>query len=81
MTSQGGFAVSGITASGDHKQIVLSVMREISKSNKFIHKSDIYAHVQQQMKQSDFNQALTTLCDNGAIYSTYDNDIYSITSD
>jgi len=33
------------------------------------------------MKQSDFTQALTHLCDNGAIYSTYDNDIYSITCD
>ena len=66
---------------GDHKQMVFSVMREISKQNKFIHKHDIFNMVQQHMRQSDFEQVLTNLCDNGAIYSTYDQDIYSITCD
>jgi len=31
------------------------------------------------MGQKDFENALQALCDDGAIYSTYDNDIYSIT--
>ena len=40
-------------------------MKEISKSNKFIHKSDVYKEVQNTMKSTDFQQALDFLCDNG----------------
>ena len=54
-------------------------MKEIAKANKFIHKSDIWNVVQAQLSQADFDQALTALTDDGQIYSTYDNDIYSIT--
>jgi len=28
--------------SGDSKQVILEVMKEIAKTNKFIHKSDIW---------------------------------------
>lgn len=45
MAHAGGFEGAGIGGSKDHKQIVLSIMKEIGKSNKFIHKNDIYSHV------------------------------------
>jgi hypothetical protein len=70
---------SSMASSSDAKSLVLAVMKEISKSNKFIHKSDIFSHLQHQINKKDFDNALNQLCDNGAIYSTYDNDIYSIT--
>ena len=54
-------------------------MKEVSKTNKFIHKSDIWNLIQQRMNQSDFDTVLAALSDDGQIYSTYDNDIYSIT--
>lgn len=66
-------------ASADPKKLILAVMKEISKGNKFIHKSDIFSHLQHQISKKDFDNALNTLCDNGEIYSTYDEDIYSIT--
>ena len=70
---------AGMGGSADAKSLVLAVMKELSKGNKFIHKNDMFSHLQHQISKKDFDQALSTLCDNGAIYSTYDNDIYSIT--
>ena len=66
-------------STGDGKQVILEVMKEIAKTNKFIHKSDIWNVVQQRIGQDAFDQALASLTDDGQIYSTYDNDIYSIT--
>ena len=36
---------------GDTKNLILEVMREVSKTNKFIHKSDIWNLIQQRMSQ------------------------------
>ena len=78
--NQGPAAGSGFNANeGDSKQVILEVMKNISKTNKFIHKSDIWNLVQERINQDDFNAVLTALADDGQIYSTYDNDIYSIT--
>jgi hypothetical protein len=74
-----GGAAGAMAGSGDPKSLVLAVMKEITKTNKFIHKADVFAHLQHQINKKDFDHALNVLCDNGAIYSTYDNDIYSIT--
>jgi hypothetical protein len=52
-------------ASTDAKQLIMAVMKEISKSNKFIHKSDIFSPLQHQVSKKDFDNALITLCDNG----------------
>ena len=54
-------------------------MKQLAKANKFIHKSDIWNLVQQRMENADFDAALNTLTEDGQIYSTYENDIYSIT--
>lgn len=45
MMQGGGFDGSGIGGTKDHKQLILSVMKEIAKNNKFIHKNDIFSHV------------------------------------
>lgn len=74
-----GLSLGAGMGSTDPKTLVLSMMKEISKQNKFIHKDDIFNMLQQQISKKDFDMALNTLCDNGEIYSTYDNDIYSIT--
>lgn len=66
-------------SSSDPKTLVLSVMKEINKTSKFIPKSDVYSHLQQQISREVFEKALGSLADNGVIYSTYDADIYSIT--
>ena len=63
----------------DAKSTLLGVMKELGKTNKFIHKNDIYAVVNQQMDMNQFDSALGALAEDGAIYSTYDNDIFSIT--
>ena len=70
---------SGVGMGGDAKQNVLSVMKEIAKNNKFIHKNDVFTVIQGKMSLGDFEKALSDLAEDGAIYSTYDNDIYSLT--
>lgn len=54
-------------------------MKEIAKNNKFIHKNDVFTVIQGKMGLDDFQKALEALCEDGVIYSTYDNDIYSLT--
>jgi len=51
----------------------------MAKMNKFLPKSDIYDVIQQKMNGDDFARALNALSEDGQIYTTYDNDIYSIT--
>ena len=77
--AMGGKSMGEIAASGDHKQIILQVMKEMAKTHKFIHKTDIYDVIQQKLSSGDFETALNALSEDGQIYSTYDNDIYSIT--
>ena len=64
---------------GDEKQTVLSVLKELSKNNKFMHKNDIYTFLQNKVNRQALNTALIQLCEDGVIYSTYENDIYSVT--
>lgn len=66
-------------SSPDHKSMILQVMREMGKTHKFIHKTDIYDIVQQKITNQDFETALNALSEDGQIYSTYDDAIYSIT--
>lgn len=64
--------------SGDAKQLIFNVMKDLSKSNKFIHKSDIYNVLQQKMSLHDFEGALNRLQEDNVIYEGYSNDIFSI---
>jgi len=64
---------------GDEKQTILSVLKELSKNNKFMHKNDIYNLLQNKISKQVLESVLSQLCEDGVIYSTYDNDIYSVT--
>ena len=69
-----------VQASGDAdaKQIVLNVIKEMSTQNKYVHKTDIWNVIQSRLNQVQFDNALNSLTGDGALYSAYDNDIYSI---
>jgi hypothetical protein len=64
---------------GDEKQTILSVLKELSKNNKFMHKNDIHNLIQHKISKQVLESVLVQLCEDGVIYSTYDNDIYSVT--
>jgi DNA-binding HxlR family transcriptional regulator len=64
---------------GDEKQTILSVLKELSKNNKFMHKNDIHNLLQNKISKQALDAVLNQLCEDGVIYSTYDNDIYSVT--
>ena len=68
----------GKAVGSDIKQTILNVMKEISKTNKFIHKNDIYTVLQNEVAFSAFENALKRLEEDGTIYTTYDHDIYSL---
>ena len=51
----------------------------MAKQHKFMNKTDIYDVLQQKMSSNEFAAALNALSEDGQIYTTYDNDIYSIT--
>lgn len=65
--------------SGDYKQMVLAVMKEMNKNTRFISKTDIFTMVRNKMTEKDVEKVLIQLCEDGAIHSGYDNDVYSIT--
>lgn len=68
----------GKAVGSDVKSTILNVMKEISKSNKFIHKNDIYTVLQNDVAFTAFEGALKRLEEDGTIYTTYDHDIYSL---
>lgn len=63
----------------DHKQIILNVIKEQSKQNKFVHKGDIQTMVQRSISTSDFEVALGALLGDGVICEAYEKDIFTIT--
>ena len=44
-----------------------------------MHKNDIYNLLQNKISKQVLESVLSQLCEDGVIYSTYDNDIYSVT--
>ena len=85
------FASSGARASGvgassavqlgtstNIKDTVFSIMKEMSKNTTFMNKQDIWTYIQKQTDYNTFDKAMQKLVDDGMIYPTYDNDIYSI---
>lgn len=63
----------------DHKQIILNMIKEIAKSNKFVHKGDIQTMVQRSISSNDFEVALDSLLNDGVICEAYEKDIFTIT--
>lgn len=44
-----------------------------------MHKNDIHNLLQNKISKQALDSVLNQLCEDGVIYSTYDNDIYSVT--
>jgi translation elongation factor EF-Ts len=65
--------------SGDFKQMVFAIMKEMNKNTRFIAKNDIFMMVRNKMSEKDVDRVLIQLCEDGTIHSGYDNDVYSIT--
>jgi RPA family protein len=64
---------------GDKAQIVLDLMKEVTKSSRFTHKNDLWTMIQSKMSNSDFTAALENLLSNGTIFTTVDDDTFSVT--
>ena len=68
----------GVSASSDVLQTIVSVMREMQKKNKFVHKQDIYTIISNQVDHQSFEKALERLQQDGTIYTTYDADVFTL---
>lgn len=68
----------GVSGNNDVKDMIVAVMKEMTKQNKFIHKNDIYTMIQGKYSHSDFEKALERLSNDGVIYTAYDKDVYGL---
>ena len=75
--NQGGMNM-GVSNNADLKEMILAIMNEMQKQNKFIHKNDIYTMIQGKHDYNSFENAMVRLCEDGNIYSTYDKDIFAL---
>ena len=71
--------ISRPAAGADFTAKVMNLMRETTKNQRFTHRNDLWAILQNQMTNGDFQNALNQLQEEGAIYTTVDNDCFSIT--
>jgi transcriptional regulator CtsR len=53
-------------------------MKEFSKQNKFMQKTDIYEKVKKKISKQELDSVLNQLCEDGLIFNTYDNEIFSV---
>jgi len=67
------------SAGGDKSQIVLDLMKEITKSSRFTHRNDLWTILQQKMSNTDFTNSIENLLANGTIFTTVDDDTFSVT--
>lgn len=65
-------------SSGDTKDQILAIMREMTKTNKYVHKNDIYTMIQGKVNYADFEKAVERLSNDGSIYSTYDVNLFGL---
>ena len=77
---KGPHLVMGTSASSDIQTTIMSLMRELSKTNKFINKNDIYTMISKQFDFTTFDRAMNRLAEDGKIVPTYD-DIYTLQMD
>jgi len=71
-----GRAVGG---GGDKSQTVLDLMKEITKTSRFTHRNDLWTMLQNKMSNSDFTNSIENLLANGTIFTTVDDDTFSVT--
>jgi hypothetical protein len=55
------------------------VIKEQSRTNKFVHKGDIGSLVQRSINNHDYEVALDSLLNDGVICEGYEKDIYTLT--
>ena len=67
------------TAASDKSEVVLTLMKEITKSSRFTHRNDMWTMLQNKMSNSDFTNAIELLLANGTIFTTVDDDTFSVT--
>jgi len=68
------------TAGGvDKSQMVLDLMKEITKSSRFTHRNDLWTILQAKMNHTDFTNSIENLLANGTIFTTVDDDTFSVT--
>ena len=66
-------------ASGDNKELVLNLMREVTKNSRFAHKQDLWTYLQNKMSHDNFGAAITDLLEDGAIYTAVDDNQFGMT--
>lgn len=54
-------------------------MKEITKNSRFTHRNDLWTMLQAKMSHSDFTAAIENLLSNGTIFTTVDDDTFSVT--
>jgi hypothetical protein len=69
----------GTAGGADKSQIVLDLMKEITKNSRFTHRNDLWTMLQAKMSHSDFTAAIENLLSNGTIFTTVDDDTFSVT--
>ena len=67
----------------DHSALVVCIMREIlkTKMSKFVNKNDLWAMCRNQLDQGDFNVTLTSLENDGTIYTAHDSETYCLSDE
>mgnify|MGYP001072959703 CR=1 FL=1 len=66
-------------AGQNQRDVVLNLMKEVTRTSRFAHKNDLWTMCQRQMSNEEFVAALQTLQDNGAIYTTIGDDCFAVT--
>lgn len=66
-------------ANVEYSRIVLDLMKEVTKKQRFAHKNDLWTICQNQMTNAEFINSLNSLMDDGAIYTAIDDDQFAIT--
>lgn len=69
---------TNVRGGGDAKQMILNVMKEMSKTNSMVNKEDIWAVLQNQMDRKNFEGAVSRLNEDGTIYPVYGDDVFSV---
>jgi len=78
-----GGPAKGAAAGVDLQQMVLDVMRELKKqySSQFVNKNDVWTSCQNKMSHAEFDQHLSALEDEGAIYQAGSAETFCLTDD
>ena len=63
---------------GNAKEIIIAMMKQMSQNERFIKRDDILTMLGSQFNRAELESGIDRLLDDGAIYSTYDKDVYAL---